>query len=83
MGEKGTMTRRHILDSACPLFIRHGYKAVTMQDICRASGLSKAVFTAIIRISPPFFPICCKASRRTEGFTIRKAWSQIPLPEDC
>ena len=41
MGEKGTMTRRHILDSACPLFIRHGYKAVTMQDICRASGLSK------------------------------------------
>lgn len=49
MGEKGTMTRRHILDSACPLFIRHGYKAVTMQDICRASGLSKAVFTAIIR----------------------------------
>lgn len=41
MGEKGIMTRRHILDSACPLFIQYGYKAVTMQDICRASGLSK------------------------------------------
>lgn len=41
MGEKGTITKKHILDSAFPLFVGHGYKAVTMQDICRASGLSK------------------------------------------
>lgn len=83
MGEKGTLTRRHILDSACPLFIRHGYKAVTMQDICRASGLSKGGLYRHYKDKSSLFPICCKASRRTEGFTIRKAWSQIPLPEDC
>lgn len=41
MGEKGNITKKHILDSAFPLFVRYGYKTVTMQDICNASGLSK------------------------------------------
>lgn len=55
MGEKGTLTRRYILDCACPLFIRYGYKAVTMQDICRASGLSKGGLYRHYKDKPSLF----------------------------
>lgn len=41
MGDKGENTRRNILTCACRLFSEKGYKNVSMQDICTASGLSK------------------------------------------
>lgn len=41
MGQKGDSTRKRICHSALRLFSEHGYRTVTMQDICRESGLSK------------------------------------------
>ena len=41
METKGERTRKEILDVAKKLFTEHGYKDVSMQDICNVTGLSK------------------------------------------
>ena len=41
MPPKGDKTRELILDKAAELFIQKGYSAVTMKDICDATGLSR------------------------------------------
>ena len=41
METKGERTRKEILDVAKKLFTVHGYKDVSMQDICNGTGLSK------------------------------------------
>ena len=41
MGKKGEATKQHICNVAEELFSKKGYKAVTMQSICDATGLSK------------------------------------------
>ena len=41
MGDKGTTTRQHILAQCSKLFAEFGYKRVTMQLICNATGLSR------------------------------------------
>lgn len=41
MSEKGTKTKETILREAYHLFARDGYKKVTMQQICDATGLSR------------------------------------------
>ncbi len=41
MGTKGDNTKQRICDAARELFQKSGYKSVTIQDICDASGLSK------------------------------------------
>lgn len=59
MGNKGTATQERILEASRSLFAQNGYCAVTMQDICKACGLSRGglyrhfssteqIFTAII-----------------------------------
>ena len=41
MGTKGENTKQHICREAAKLFSKKGYKDVSMQDICNATGLSK------------------------------------------
>lgn len=41
MGDKGERTRGHILKAAFALFAERGYTAVSMQEICERSGMSK------------------------------------------
>ena len=41
MGKKGDKTRENIRNAALPLFVRKGFKDVTMKDICEAAGLSR------------------------------------------
>lgn len=41
MGEKGSRTRDNIKQKAYPLFAERGFQAVTMKDICEATGLSR------------------------------------------
>ena len=41
MPPKGDKTRNLILEKATELFIQRGYSAVTMKDICDATGLSR------------------------------------------
>lgn len=41
METKGERTRKEILDVAKKFFTEHGYKDVSMQDICNSTGLSK------------------------------------------
>lgn len=41
MGDKGERTRGHILAAAFALFAQRGYTAVSMQEICGRSGMSK------------------------------------------
>ncbi len=41
MGAKGDNTKQRICEAAKELFQKFGYKTVTIQDICDASGLSK------------------------------------------
>lgn len=41
METKGERTRKEILDVAKKIFTEHGYKDVSMQDICNVTGLSK------------------------------------------
>jgi len=41
MGTKGENTKREICREAAKLFSKKGYKDVSMQDICNATGLSK------------------------------------------
>lgn len=41
MGTKGENTKREICQAAAKLFSKKGYKDVSMQDICNATGLSK------------------------------------------
>lgn len=41
MPPKGDKTRNLILDKATELFIKKGYSAVTMKDVCEATGLSR------------------------------------------
>ncbi len=41
MGRKGEATKQYICNVAEELFASKGYKAVTMQNICEATGLSK------------------------------------------
>ena len=40
MGKKGDATKAAIRNTALHLFIRKGFKDVTMKDICEAAGLS-------------------------------------------
>ncbi len=53
--------RRRILQAACPLFVEHGYKAVSMQQIADAAHIHKAtlyhhflhkeaLFTAVVQV---------------------------------
>jgi len=42
--EKGGETRRRILETAAELFLEHGYAGTSMNDIIRASGLTKGGF---------------------------------------
>ena len=44
MSEKETNTKQKILEIAIHLFKEKGYDAVTIQDICKASGISKHTF---------------------------------------
>lgn len=41
MGKKGEETKRLIKEKACSLFVRKGFKNVTMKDICIETGLSR------------------------------------------
>ncbi len=41
MGDKGERTRGRILKAAFALFAQRGYTAVSMQEICERSGMSK------------------------------------------
>lgn len=41
MTEKAKRTRKRILEKSQELFVEHGYKTVTMKDICEATGLSR------------------------------------------
>ena len=41
MGTKGENTKKEICREAAKLFSKKGYKDVSMQDICNATGLSK------------------------------------------
>ena len=41
MGKKGDETRRMIREKAAGLFAQRGFKNVTMNDICQATGLSR------------------------------------------
>ena len=41
MGKKGDATKAAIRNTALHLFIRKGFKDVTMKDICEAAGLSR------------------------------------------
>ena len=41
MGQKGSSTKQKICEVAEKLFAENGYKNVSMQDICDASGMSK------------------------------------------
>lgn len=41
MGRKGEATKAAIREASLLLFIRQGFKDVTMKDICEASGLSR------------------------------------------
>jgi len=41
MVQKGDRTKREILQAAQELFCQHGYAAVTMSDLCAATGLSR------------------------------------------
>lgn len=41
MGTKGERTKKEICNAAFELFSERGYKDVSMQDICNATGLSK------------------------------------------
>ncbi len=41
MDSKGERTKKEICRAAALLFSEHGYKDVSMQDICNATGLSK------------------------------------------
>lgn len=41
MGKKGDDTRKLIKEKACSLFAKKGFKNVTMQDICKETGLSR------------------------------------------
>ena len=38
---KGERTRERILENAADLFAEKGYTAVTMKDVCEATGLSR------------------------------------------
>ncbi len=42
--DKGTETRRRILEAAAQLFVERGYSATSMNDIIRESGLTKGGF---------------------------------------
>lgn len=80
MGEKGTLTRRHILDCACPLFIRYGYKAVTMQDICRASGLSKGGLYRHYKDKPSLFSDLLQSFQEDRNQHDGEGMTQVPPP---
>lgn len=41
MGNKGNKTREFIKEAAYPLFVKKGFKEVTMKDICEVTGLSR------------------------------------------
>lgn len=41
MGNKGNKTRELIKEAAYPLFVKKGFKEVTMKDICEVTGLSR------------------------------------------
>lgn len=41
MNKRGQETRKHIKTCACSLFAEKGFKQVTMQDICKAAGISR------------------------------------------
>lgn len=41
MGEKAIQTRETIKQKSYPLFTKQGFQAVTMKDICEATGLSR------------------------------------------
>lgn len=44
-GDKGlTPSHRRFFEAAEPLFERFGYKKTTVEDVCRASGMSKRTF---------------------------------------
>lgn len=41
MNTKGTITKQHICEKAYALFAQKGFKQVTMQEICKVTGLSR------------------------------------------
>ena len=41
MSQKGELTRRNIKEQAMKLFVKRGFKDVTMKDICEATQLSR------------------------------------------
>ena len=41
MGVKGDITRSNIIEESRKLFVKKGFKDVTMSDICEATGLSR------------------------------------------
>lgn len=41
MSQKGELTRRNIKEQAIKLFVKRGFKDVTMKDICEATQLSR------------------------------------------
>jgi AcrR family transcriptional regulator len=42
--DKGTETRRHIIDVAARAFAEHGYAGTSLNDVIRATGLTKGGF---------------------------------------
>ncbi len=42
--DRGEATRRHIIDVAAAAFAEHGYRGISLNDIVRASGLTKGAF---------------------------------------
>jgi TetR/AcrR family transcriptional repressor of nem operon len=42
--DRAEITRRHILDFAADAFAQHGFRGISLNDIVRASGLTKGAF---------------------------------------
>ncbi len=47
--------KTHLYDSAEPLFVRFGFRKTTIEDICKAAGMSKRTFYEHFRDKSDFF----------------------------
>ncbi len=65
VAERQEMRRRQILDTAAQLFYTKGYPGMTMNDLCRALGVTKPAVYYYFADKYEIFDILCRESAQT------------------
>lgn len=69
--KKAAQTRNQLMESACALFLAHGYNAVSLQQIAEDTGLTRGAFYWHFRTKEEILQAICERERQfIEGLLV-------------